>query len=71
MVNNPDPNQHIHCIIYCVTFNRFFEEETKIILKIRHEYDGKRLPIIIAYTMGNDNKKVLAIKESINEYLKK
>ena len=46
-LNNPDPNQHIHCIIYCVTFNRFFEEETKIILKIRQKYDGKKLPIVI------------------------
>ena len=31
-LENPDPNQHIHCIIYCVSFNRFYEEEAKIIL---------------------------------------
>ena len=70
-LNNPDPNQHIHCIIYCVTFNRFYEEELKIILKIRAKYDGNKLPIVIAYTMGNENEKVIAIKEKINEYLKK
>ena len=70
-LSNPDPNQHIHCIIYCVTFNRFYEEESQIILKIRAKYDGKKLPIVIAYTMGNDNRKVLAVKEKINEYLKK
>jgi len=64
-LNNPDPDQHIHCIIYCVTFNRFYEEETKIILKIREKYDGKKLPIIIAYTMGNNNKKIKAVKERI------
>ena len=68
-LNNPDPNQHIHCIIYCVTFNRFYEEEAKIILKIREKYDGEKLPIVIAYTMGNDDEKVLAIKERINKYL--
>ena len=70
-LNNSDPNQHIHCIIYCVTFNRFYEEETKIILKIRAKYDGEKLPIVIVYTMGNDNKKFLAIKERINKYLNK
>ena len=70
-LNNSDPNQHIHCIIYCVTFNRFYEEESEIILKIREKYDGKKLPIVIAYTMGNDNKKVNAVKAKINEFLKK
>ena len=70
-LSNPDPNEHIHCIIYCVTSNRFFEDESQIILKIRDEYDRKRLPIVIAYTMGNDDEKVLAIKNKIDEYLKK
>ena len=66
-LNNPDPNEHIHCIIYCLTFNRAYHEELKIILKIREKYDGKKLPIVIAYTMANDNNKVLATKEAINE----
>ena len=70
-LNDPDPNQHIHCIIYCVTFNIFYEEESEIILKIREKYDGKKLPIVIVYTMGNNNSKVKAIKDKINEYLKK
>ena len=69
-LSNPDPNQHIHCVIYCVTSTRFFEEEAKIILKIREKYDGKKLPIVIVYTMGNENYKVSAIKERINKYLK-
>ena len=70
-LNNPDPNQHIHCIIYCVTFTRFYEEEAKIILKIREKYDGKKLPIVIVYTMGNEDSKVLAIKKRINKFLNK
>ena len=70
-LNDPDPNQHIHCIIYCVTFNIFYEEESEIILKIREKYDGKKLPIVIVYTMGNNKSKVKAVKDKINEYLKK
>ena len=32
-------NQNIYCIIYCASFNRFYEEETKMILKLREKYD--------------------------------
>ena len=70
-LENPDPNQHIHCIIYCVSFNRFYEEEAKIILKLREKYDGKKLPIVIVYTMANSKSKVNFVKESVNEFLKK
>ena len=70
-LENPDPNQHIHCIIYCVSFNRFYEEEAKIILKIREKYDEKKLPIVIVYTMANSKSKVKFVKESVNEFLKK
>ena len=68
-LNNPDPNEHIHCIIYCLTFNRVFPDELKIILKIREKYNGKKLPIVIAYTMGNNNNKIQAAKKRINEIL--
>ena len=70
-LNNPDPNEHIHCIIYCLTFNRVFPDELKIILKIREKYNGKKLPIVIAYTMGNNNNKIQAAKKRINEILNK
>ena len=70
-LENPDPNQHIHCIIYCVSFNRFYEEEAKIILKLREKYDGKKLPIVIVYTMANSKSKANFVKESVNEFLKK
>ena len=67
-LNNPDPNEHIHCIIYCLTFNRVYRDELKIILKIREVY-GNKLPIVIVYTMANDNNKIKATKEAINEIL--
>ena len=70
-LENPDPNQHIHCIIYCVSFNRFYEEEAKIILKLREKYDGKKLPIVIVYTMANSKSKANFVKESVNKFLKK
>ena len=34
-MNDPDPNEHIHCIIYCVTLNNIYEKELKLISHIR------------------------------------
>ena len=70
-LNINDPNEHIHCIVYCTTSNRIFEDELKVILKIREIYDGKRLPIIIVYTKALEEKEVEAKKEAINEFLNK
>ena len=69
--SNSDPNQHIHCVIYCLTSNRFFEDEMKIIQKIREKYDGKRLPIIIVYTRANNDEEVKGVRNSIEKYLEK
>ena len=68
-LNINDPNEHIHCIAYCTSSNRIFEDELKVILKIREKYDGKRLPIIIVYTRALDEKEVEAKKSAINEFL--
>ena len=70
-LNINDPNEHIHCIVYCTTSNRIFEDELKVILKIREKYDGKRLPIVIVYTRALDDKEVEAKKKAINEFLSK
>ena len=70
-LDNNDPNEHIHCIIYCTTSNRFFEDELKMILEIRKKYDGKKLPIVIVYTKANDEEAVESSKNTINEFLKK
>jgi hypothetical protein len=42
-LNSNDPNEHIHCIMYCTTSNRFFPDELEVILKLREKYDGKKI----------------------------
>ena len=68
-LNNKDPNEHIHCLIYCTTSNRIFEDELKVILKIRERYNNKKLPIVIACTRALDDEETEAKKLAINEFL--
>ena len=70
-LNINDPNEHIHCVIYCTTSNRIFEDELRIILKIREKYDGKKLPIVIAFTRAIDDEDVESKRKVINEFLNK
>ena len=70
-LDNNDPNEHIHCIIYCTSSNRFFEDELDVILTIRKKYDGNKLPIVIVYTRGTKEKEVDDAKKTINEFLNK
>ena len=70
-LNSNDPNEHIHCILYCTTSNRIFEDELDVILKLRSMYDGKKLPIVIVYTRGIKDAEVENKKQAINEFLKK
>ena len=67
-LNSPDPNEHIHCILYCTTSNRFFKDELEVILKLREKYDGKKLPIVIVYTRATKDDEAESIKNSINEF---
>ena len=69
-LDSKNPNDHIHCIIYCCTSNRFFKDELEVILKLREKYDGKKLPIVIVYTKAVDDNEVEGIKNTINEFLK-
>ena len=70
-LDNNDPNEHIHCVLYCTTFNRFVKDELKAILEIRKKYDGKKLPIVIVYTRftSYNEENSEAIKETINKFL--
>ena len=68
-LNNPDPNEHIHCLIYCVTSNRIFNDESKTLLNLREIYKGDKLPIIIVYTKANKDKEIEAVKETMNKFL--
>ena len=69
-LDNNDPNDHVHCILYCTTSNRFFKDELEVILKLREKYDGKKLPIVIVYTRGTKEKEIESIRQSVNEFLK-
>ena len=70
-LNSNDPNDHVHCIIYCTTSNRFFEDELEVILKLREKYDGKKLPIVIVMTRAIKDDDVEAKKKTIDEFLQK
>ena len=70
-LNSNDPNEHIHCILYCTTSNRFFEDELDVILKLREKYDGKKLPIVIVMTRAIKDDDVEAKKKTIDEFLQK
>ena len=47
---NNEPNDLIHCLVYCFTGTRFEKEEGEIIIKLRKTYEKKTLPIIIVLT---------------------
>ena len=69
-LDSNDPNEHIHCILYCTTSNRVFKDELEVILKLREKYDGKKLPIIIVYTRAVGDSDAEGVKNAINEFLK-
>ena len=68
-LNNPDPNEHIHCLLYCVTSNRVFNDESKTLLNLREIYKGDKLPIIIVYTKANKENEIEAVKDTMNKFL--
>ena len=70
-LDNRDPNEHIHCILYCTSGNRIVQDELKVILTLRERYDGKKLPIVIVYTRATNDIEVESMKNAINEYLEK
>ena len=52
-----EPDELIHCLLYCFTGTRFEREEGEIIVKLRKTYEGNKLPIILVLTQdlnGND-----------------
>ena len=68
-LNNPDPNEHIHCLLYCVTSNRVFNDESKTLLNLRGIYKGDKLPITIVYTKANKENEIEAVKDTMNKFL--
>ena len=73
-----EPDNLIHCLLYCFTGTRFEREEGEILVKLRQTYEGKKLPIILVLTQdieddeedeedGEDGFKQL--KDSINKII--
>ena len=70
-LDSNDPNDHVHCILYCTNSNRFFEDELEVLLKIREKYEGKKLPIVIVFTRAIKEEEVESKKKTIDEFLNK
>ena len=67
-----EPDDLIHCLLYCFTGTRFEKDEGEILVKLRKTYEGKKLPIILVLTQdlgeddGEGNKELI---ESINKII--
>ena len=64
-----EPNDLIHCLLYCFTGTRFEKEEGEIIAKLRKTYEGKKLSIIIVYTQDVGEEEEESFKQSINKII--
>ena len=51
-----EPNDLIHCLLYCFTGTRFETEEGEILTKLRKTYEGKKLSIILVYTQDREEE---------------
>ena len=65
-----DPNKTIHCLLYCITSNRFEDIEADVVLKLRKKYKNGNLPIIIVYTQNYFEEDYEKMKNFINAKLK-
>ena len=66
-----EPNDLIHCLLYCFTGTRFEREEAEIIAKLRKTNEGKKLSIILVLTqdIDEDEEGVETFKQSINKII--
>ena len=66
-----EPNDLIHCLLYCFWGTRFEREEAEIVAKLRKTYEGKKLSIILVLTqdIDEDEEGVEAFKQSINKII--
>ena len=51
-----EPDNLIHCLLYCFTGTRFEREEGEILVKLRQTYEGKKLPIIMVLTQDIEDE---------------
>ena len=65
-----EPNETIHCLLYCLTGIRFQDIEKHVLLELRKKYQNGNLPIIIVYTKCIDKDEFNEMKAFINQELK-
>ena len=58
-------NNFVHCIWYCISGNRFEEEEIKLIASLQGSYENNKIPIIIVYTQPTDADTIKQMKSYI------
>ena len=68
---NNEPDELIHCLIYCFSGTRFERAEGDILVKLRKTYEGKKLSIILVLTQDieEDEEGFSQLKESINKII--
>ena len=62
-----DINNFVHCIWYCISGNRFEDEEIKLLSSLQGTYKNNKIPIIIVYTQPTDNDTINQMKDYINK----
>ena len=71
LIQNKDPDKFIHCIWYCISSNRFTDEERENLFKCYKSYIDN-LPIIVIFTRADNPQKAdKMLKHVQNEFEKK
>ena len=70
LIKRNDPDKFIHCIWYCVSSNRFTEEEVNNLKKCYDSYIEK-LPIIVVFTRSDNQKQTDQMMEKVKNKLEK
>ena len=69
-LDEENPNETIHCLLYCTSSNRFEDIESEVLLSLRKKYTNGNLPIIIVYTQNYFEDDFQRMKQCINTILK-
>ena len=70
LIKKNDPDKFIHCIWYCVSSNRFTEEEVNNLKKC-YDFYIEKLPIIVVFTQSHNQKQTIQMMEKVKNKLEK
>ena len=68
-LKSSNKDQFIHCIWYCITETRFYDEDKESIKSLLSSYEDDYLPIIIVYTKAVDTEESSEFIKSFKEFL--